>query len=172
VSLSRPTSDSADGPWLYPFRQSPQSTIPGQASFRPFVSISMAYLGQTTAQLAGLVDTGAPAVLASGTIADQLGIDLDENEGEGVYAIGGHNAVAKYKTVDLSLHPADADEGVLVGWRAPVGFLSGWPNDGFLLLGIAGFLDQFTVTVSVDPPRQTVAIEPRDAFRARFGTEA
>jgi hypothetical protein len=69
-------------PWLYPYREDPQHTRLGQPVFRPFVQVSLANGGESTTMLDGLVDTGADAILASDLLADQLGIDLAEHEGE------------------------------------------------------------------------------------------
>lgn len=63
-----------------------QSTRLGEPVFRPFVYVSLVCGEQNTTLLEGLVDTGADAVLASDLLAEQLGIDLADNEGETSHA--------------------------------------------------------------------------------------
>jgi hypothetical protein len=70
-----------------------------------------------------LVDTGADAILASDLLTEQLGIDLDENEGETSHAVGGRVVTARYKTVNLRLHSSDAETGDYREWQAQVGFI-------------------------------------------------
>ena len=96
--------------WLYPYREDPQQTRLGQPVFRPFVPVSLATNDASTPELEGLVDTGADAILASDLLADELGLDLGENEGEELHAVGGRTITARYKTVSLSLHQHDARE--------------------------------------------------------------
>jgi hypothetical protein len=154
-------------PWLYAYREDAQSTRLDGPVFRPFVAISLVHGEQSTWQLTGLVDTGADAILASDLLADQLGVDLEDHEGETAHAVGGRIATARYKTIGLRLHPPDAEEREYVEWQAQVGFIGGWHSDGLVLLGSVGFLDRFTVTASRFA--QAIAVEERDAFDDRFG---
>ena len=110
----------------------------------------MAHGGETTTVLDGLVDTGADAILASDLLAEELGIDLDDHEGETSHGVGGKYRKAQYKTVSLRLHAGDAEVSEYREWQAQV-----------------GFLDRFTVTASRFS--QAVAVEERDAFDNRFG---
>jgi Aspartyl protease len=107
--------------WLYPYREDPQQTRLGQPVFRPFVPVSLAASDASTPELEGLVDTGADAILASDLLADELGLDLTENEDEELHAVGGRTITARYKTVTLRLHHHD-DSGAQREWEAPVGF--------------------------------------------------
>jgi len=169
--MSRSMSAWADAPplpWLYPYREDAQSTRLGEPVFRPFVPISLVHGDQSVWQLTGLVDTGADAILASNLLAEPLGIDLADNEGESTHAVGGRVLTSQYKTIGLQLHPSDAAEDVYLEWQAPVGFVEGWHSDGLVLLGSIGFLNRFTVTASRFA--QAVAVEDRDAFDERFGT--
>lgn len=88
--MSRSTSALADPqplPWLYPYREDPQSTRLGEPVFRPFVYVSLVCgASRTRRYWKGLVDTGADAVLASDLLAEQLGIDLADNESETSHA--------------------------------------------------------------------------------------
>jgi hypothetical protein len=155
-------------PWLYPYREEPYATRLGEPIFRPFVEISLAHGGESTTVLDGLVDTGADAILASDLLAEQLGIDLSDHEGETPHAVGGRVLMARYKTISLRLHSGDAEVGRYREWEAQVGFVQDWHSYSFVLLGSVGFLDQFTVTASRFA--QAVAVEDRDAFDERFGT--
>jgi hypothetical protein len=168
--MSRFTSASAEPqrlPWLYPYREDPQSTRLGEPVFRPFVYVSLACGEQNTTLLEGLVDTGADAVLASDLLAEQLGIDLADNEGETPHAVGGRTLMARYKTVSLRLHPRDGSLHEYQEWEAQVGFVQGWHSYSLVLLGSVGFLDSFTVTASRFA--QAVAVEGRTVFDERFG---
>jgi hypothetical protein len=155
-------------PWLYSYREEGRSTRLGQAILRPFVQVSLVHRNQSTSQLSGLIDTGADAILASDLLTVELGIDLAENEGEAIHAVGGKVLETRYKTIDLRLHTSDAEEDVYIQWQAQVGFVKGWHSDGLVLLGSIGFLDQFTVNASRFA--QAVAVEDRDTFDERFGT--
>lgn len=75
---------------------------------------------------------------------------------------------ARYKTVSLRLHPRDGSLHEYQEWDAQVGFVQGWHSYSLVLLGSAGFLDQFTVTASRFA--QAVAVEERTVFDERFGT--
>jgi hypothetical protein len=130
------------------------------------VPIALANGDQATFQLTGLIDTGADSILASDYLAEQLGVGLDDHEGETTLGVGGHVAVVRYKTISLRLYPEGEDD-LYIEWQAPVGFIPNWHSYGFVLLGSVGFLDQFTVTASRFA--QAVAVEERDAFDERFG---
>jgi Aspartyl protease len=135
--------------------------------FRPFVPVSLAFAGRSTPELEGLIDTGADGVLASDLLADALGLDLSENEGEERHAVGGRIVTARYKTVELRLHHHDGNPNQFHQWEALVGFVQGWHSFGLVLLGSVGFLDHFTVTASRFA--QAIAVENHDTFDARFG---
>jgi Aspartyl protease len=170
TQANRSTSVLADPgplPWIYPYREDPQSTRLGQPVFRPFVQISLAAADRSTPVLDGLIDTGADAILASDLLADQLDLDLEDNDGQTAHAVGGRTVTARYKTVELRLHSADPTASQYRQWQAQVGFISGWHSYSFVLLGSVGFLDQWTVTASRFA--QAVAIEAHDAFDERFG---
>jgi hypothetical protein len=155
-------------PLLYNYRQDGQSTRLGQPVLRPFVQIALVNGEASTPQLTGLIDTGADSILASDLLCVELGIDLDDNEGEHTHVVGGGTLNARYKTIGLRLHSRDGATDVYQEWQAPVGFVKGWHNDGFVLLGSVGFLDQFTLTANRFA--QGVAVEERDTFDERFGT--
>lgn len=168
TQTSRSTSALAEPktPWLYPYREDPQQTRLGQPVSRPFVPVSLATDDASTPELEGLIDTGADAILASDLLADELGLDLADNDGEELHAVGGRTVVARCKTVSLRLHHRD-DSSTLCEWRAPMGFVDGWHSFGLVLLGNVGFLDHFTIAASRFS--QAVAVEDRDTFDDRFG---
>ena len=173
MRMSRSTWALADQeplPWLYPYREDPQHTRLGQPVFRPFVPVSLAVAGASTPELEGLIDTGADGVLASDLLAEELGIDLSEHEGEATHAVGGRTVTARYKTVALRLHHHDAGPEELRQWETLVGFVEGWHSFGLVLLGSVGFLDRWTVTASRFA--QAIAVEDKDAFDNRFGIVA
>jgi hypothetical protein len=107
-------------PWIYPYREDPQSTRLGQPVFRPFVQISLAAADRSTPVLDGLIDTGADAILASDLPADQLDLDLKGNDGQTAHAVGGRTVTARYKTVELRLHSADLDCVAIPAVASPV----------------------------------------------------
>lgn len=113
------------------------------------------------------MDTGADAILASDLLAEQIGVDLIEHEGETPHAVGGRTLTARYKTIRLRLHPRDGEVDEYREWEAQVGFVQDWHSYSFVLLGSVGFLDRFTVTASRFS--QAISVEERDAFDRRFG---
>ena len=159
-------ADQKPFPWLYPYREDPQHTRLGHPFLRPFLPVSLA-AAASTPELEGLVDTGADAILASDLLAEEIGMDLSDCEGEAPHAVGGRTVTARYKTVALRLHPPGGSPQEYCEWEAPVGFVEGWHSFGFVLLGSVGFLDRFTVTASRFA--QAIAIEDRNAFDDRFG---
>src|SRR5680860_1061032 len=81
-SMSEWAESLPSPPWLYPYREYAQSTRLDGPVFRPFVPISLCNEERDTLRLTGLVDTGADSILASDLLAEQLGIDLDDHDGE------------------------------------------------------------------------------------------
>ncbi len=160
-------ADRQPFPWLYPYREDPQHTRLDQPVFRPFVPVSLAIGDASTPELEGLIDTGADGILASDLLAEELGLDLSDNEGEERHAVGGRTVTARYKTVTLRLHHHDVGPDERREWEALIGFVGGWHSFGLVLLGSVGFLDRFTVTASRFA--QAIAVEEREAFDERFG---
>jgi hypothetical protein len=143
-------------PWLYPYREDPQETRrQGEPVLRPFVCVSLANGEKHTALLDGLIASGSDGVIASALLADQLGIDLSDNEGEFVHSVSGRPVKARQKTLSLRLHPPDACKDVFIQWQTQIGFVEKW--HGFVTLGNVGFFDHFKVTVGGSS--QAVAIE-------------
>ena len=95
-------------PWLYPYRQDAQLGWRGELVLRPLLPVSLVNGDRETPRLAGLVATGADLTLVSDLLAEQLGIDLEDYEGEGDHLAAGGVVRARYKTIDLRLHAPDA----------------------------------------------------------------
>jgi Aspartyl protease len=93
-------------PWLYP-SGGPPADAPGAAGVSALRARLACHDDASTPELEGLIDTGADAILASDLLADELGLDLADNEGEELHAVGGRTVVARYKTVSLRLHHHD-----------------------------------------------------------------
>jgi hypothetical protein len=176
-------------PWLYPYRRDVQLGWRGELVLRPLLPVSLVNGDRGTPRLAGLVASGADLTLVSGLLAEELGIDLEDYEGEGAHRFGIGEVRARYKTIDLRLHSpddlslhssddlrlhspddlclrsTDAAQGEYRPWRqwrSKIGFVENcWYSDGLVVLGGVGFFDQFEVAIG--GPSQAVAIEDPDA---------
>ena len=147
-------------PWLYPYRQDAQLGRHGETVLRPLLPVSLVNGDRGTPRLAGLVASGADLTLVSGLLAEQLGIDLEDNEGEDAHRFGIGVVKARYKTIDLRLHAPDAAETGYREWRSKIGFVENcWYSNGLVVLGNVGFFDQFEVAIG--GPSQAVAISVR-----------
>jgi hypothetical protein len=180
--------------WLYPFRQDAQLGWHGELVLRPLLPVSLVNGDRETPRLAGLVASGADLTLVSALLAEQLGIDLEDYEGEGDHLAAGGVVRARYKTIDLRLHAPDADlhspddlclhstdaaqdtaeDGYRQWrqWRSKIGFVENcWYSDGLVVLGGVGFFDQFEVAIG--GPSQAVAITdpPGDYVSAAPGPD-
>ena len=167
-------------PWLYPYRQDAQLGWRGETVLRPLLPVSLVNGDRGTPRLAGLVASGADLTLVSNLLAEQLGIGLEDYEGEGDHLAAGGVVRAKYKTIDLRLHAPDAEQDPNAGqdpdaaqdaaedgyrqwrqWRSKIGFVQDcWYSNGLVVLGSVGFFDQFEVAIG--GPSQAVAVEDPD----------
>ena len=95
-------------PWRYSYRRDVQLGWHGELVLRPLLPVSLVNGDRGTPQLAGLVASGADLTLVSGLLAEQLGIGLEDYEGEGAHRFGIGEVRARYKTIDLRLHAPDA----------------------------------------------------------------
>jgi hypothetical protein len=164
--------------WLYPFRQDAQLGWHGELVLRPLLPVSLVNGDRETPRLAGLVASGADLTLVSALLAEQLGIDLEDYEGEGDHLAAGGVVRARYKTIDLRLHAPDAGQGPDAAedgyrqwrqWRSKIGFVENcWYSDGLVVLGGVGFFDQFEVAIG--GPSQAVAITDPDAYPDSLAT--
>ena len=164
-SSTTPVLTEREGPpWLYPYRQDAQLGWHGESVLRPLLPVSLVNGAMRTPRLAGLVASGADLTLVSGLLAEQLGIDLEDYEGEGDHLAAGGVVRARYKTIDLRLHAPDAAETGCREWRSKIGFVENcWPSNGLVVLGNVGFFDQFEVAISAFA--HSVAIESPDPHR-------
>jgi hypothetical protein len=140
----------------YPYRQDAQLSWDSKLVLRPLLPVSLVNGDRETPRLAGLVASGADLTLVSDLLAEQLGIGLEDYEGEGVHRFGIGVVEARYKTIDLRLHSPDAAETGYRQWRAKIGFVQDWHSNGLVVLGSVGFFDQFVV--SMGGSAQAVAI--------------
>jgi hypothetical protein len=133
----------------YPYRQDAQLGWHGETVLRPLLPVSLVNGDRGTPRLAGLVATGADLTLVSDVLAEQLGIDLEDYEGEGDHLAAGGVVRARYKTIDLRLHAPDAEQDGYRQWRSKIGFVENcWYSNGLVVLGGVGFFDQFEVAIS------------------------
>jgi hypothetical protein len=175
-------------PWLYPFRQDAQLGWRGELVLRPLLPVSLVNGDRWTPRLAGLVATGADLTLVSDVLAEQLGIDLDDYEGEGDHLAAGGVVRARYKTIDLRLHSPDdlclhstdaaQDPNAAQDeyrpwrqWRSKIGFVENcWYSNGLVVLGSVGFFDQFEVAIG-GPSQAVVIADPGDYVSAAPGPD-
>jgi hypothetical protein len=157
--------------WLYPYRQDAQLGWHGETVLRPLLPVSLANGSRETPRLAGLVASGADLTLVSDVLAEQLGIDLEDYEGEGTHRAGIGVVKARYKTIDLRLHAPGAEQDGYRQWRSKIGFVENcWYSNGLVVLGLVGFFDQFEVAIG--GPSQAVAIaDPGDYVSAAPGPD-
>jgi hypothetical protein len=167
-------------PWLYPYRQDAQLGWHGELVLRPLLPVSLVNGDRRTPRLAGLVASGADLTLVSGLLAEQLGIGLEDYEGEGAHRFGIGVVRARYKTIDLRLHAPDAErdpdaehspdteQDGYREWRSRIGFVQDWPSNGFVVLGNVGFFDQFEVAISAFA-HSVAVVDPGDCVSAAPG---
>jgi len=149
--------------WLYPYRQDAQLGWHGEQVLRPLLPVSLVNGDRGTPRLAGLVATGADLTLVSDVLAEQLGIGLEDYEGEGDQLAAGGVVRARYKTIDLRLHSPDAADSGYREWRSKIGFVENcWYSNGLVVLGNVGFFDQFAVAIG--GPSKAVAVEHPSAY--------
>lgn len=118
--------------------------------------VSLASGEQNTALLEGLLDTGADAVLASDLLAEQIGIDLADNEGETPHAVGG-------RTVLFSRHLAAACPESS-GWSCRAGAVSCGEVIGVTIINARRIVEQdgyLTITLP-----HAVRVQARDLASA------
>lgn len=120
------------------------SRLPGTADFRlilrPVITIRItgpASEGRWDA----LVDTGADETLLPLSLAELLGIELDQETTSQAAGISGDPLTIHYGSVDFQI----ASDLEIVSWNTIVGFVEfGSSNDEVIVLGHGGCLDYFT----------------------------
>jgi len=91
--------------WLYPYLEDADSTRLGLPVFRPYVPISIVGPAGSSVIYDGLIDTGSDAILTSALVADYIGLDLEDHDGETTHAVAGAIMTARYKTVPPAASP-------------------------------------------------------------------
>jgi len=105
---------------------------------------------------ASMVDSGADDTIFPDSVATFLGIDLTNAPQGDALHVGGQSVAYRYARVGLSI----SDGMERYEWEAIVGFLPAPLRYG--LLGLAGFLEFFEVTLSGE--RKEVVIVPSATF--------
>jgi len=113
-----------------------------------------------------LVDAGGPVTVVAREVMSAGGGDPVDTGETLPIRLGGRQFSAPLFELTLeALPPGDLDVPA-IEWRGIVGVLSPFPHQGTsVILGQIGFLENFTVTFG--PER--FAVEPAEAFNARFG---
>lgn len=121
------------------FREIPDS---GQDTVRPRPIIDVVIEGLEIAPHACLIDSGATAVRLGAYVAELCGVDLS-GAPQATLAVGGARVNAAMAGVSLRI----ADDEEAYEWTAPVWFCDPW-IPAFGLLGLTGFFDHFSVTIT------------------------
>lgn len=134
-------------------------TIPDGLLHRPTVPIRLIGSGGSIV-VRGLLDTGADETIFPRSIAEMLGVELEEAEAVPVAGIGGHPVMAVLGTVDMEVGKGKQR----VRWRQQVRFATfARADDEEAILGHAGFLDFFTATF--DGKKHEVTLLPNKTLQ-------
>lgn len=122
------------------------SILPGSGDFRlilrPIVTVRISG-PKADARWDALVDTGADETVFPLSLAELLGVELDEEITSVAAGISGDRLKIHYGEVGLEI---EAD-GTRAAWRTTVGFVDfGRADDEVIILGHGGCLDYFTAT--------------------------
>lgn len=114
-----------------------------------------------------LVDSGSERTLAAPGLARAIGVDLSDAV-EVTLGIGGNTRRVRFAEVTVQLYQdvLNDEQEALAEWRCDVGFFSTWDPPWSMVLGRAGFFDQFTTTFHGD--LAAMVVEPYDAFDERW----
>lgn len=123
--------------------------------------------GEVSDGLYALVDSGCHHVLAAPWLADATGVDPKATSRELDLGIGGSKVKVRFADLRVRLLAPDGTDDQYVEWEAEVGFFDQWRPTFSMILGQKGFLDQFTVTMSLFALQ--TAVEPVEEFDQRFG---
>lgn len=123
----------------FSFREIPDA---GRATARARPIVDLVVEGLDIAPQACLLDTGATAIRLGDHVAELCGIDTTKSL-ETELAVGGALVSARMAIVSLQV----TSEQDTYQWSAPVWFCKPW-IPAFGLLGLAGFFDQFEVTIA------------------------
>jgi predicted aspartyl protease len=131
---------------LFPYREyriNPTVVFPDGVLYRPEVRVHV--IGPTDdVFLRGLVDTGADSTIFPRSIADAIGVELDDSRTSRASGFTGDQVAVTYAEVELEVMQRDEHRR----WRTLVGFVDyARPEWEQTLLGRSGFLDQFRATL-------------------------
>lgn len=127
----------------FPYREY-VSQFPGTTDFRLILRpvITIRILGPKSDTLwDALVDTGADETLLPLSLADLLGVELDEAATSQAAGISGDKLTIHYGDVEFQMESGND----MATWRTTVGFVEfGSADDEVIVLGHGGCLDYFT----------------------------
>ena len=126
----------------FPYREY-VSQFPGTSDFRlilrPVITIKIAG-PKAEARWDALVDTGADETLLPLSLAELLGVELNQDVTSQAAGISGDKLTIQYGDIELQI--TDGDEKAI--WRTTVGFVDfGSTDDEVIVLGHGGCLDYF-----------------------------
>jgi hypothetical protein len=138
----------------------PTPTLPGGVVYRPEVPVRVRGPAGTASFLVP-VDTGADETLLPRSVAEALGVVLDEARHWQVAGIGGRpiDVVLGKVAFELLARPRP------YRWSARIGFAAFAPDDELAILGHRGFLDRFTATFH--PRRHELTLTPASSRWAK-----
>ncbi len=129
----------------FPYREY-ISAYPGTSDYRLILRpvITIRIVGpRSEARWDALVDSGADETLFPMSLAEVLGVELDDQLTSEAAGISGDRLKIHYGDVELQIENGTE----IVSWKATVGFADfGSANDEVIILGHGGCLDFFTAT--------------------------
>jgi predicted aspartyl protease len=144
-----------------PFAVAATPAHPGSTvAHRPYVPFRVVDPRGST-RLDGLLDTGADEIILPRSIAEPLGIALDDNAHGRFRGVGGHVVIVVYGSVEIEVATTSQE----LRWSATVAFLDDGPG---AILGRTGFLEFFTATFNGN--QRHVTLTPNTAFPTRTAT--
>ncbi len=129
----------------FPYREY-VSVFPGSTDFRLILRpvITIRVVGpKADARWDALVDSGADETLFPLSLAEVLGVELDEELISEAAGISGDRLKIQYGDVELRIE----SDSEIIEWKTTVGFVDfGSASDEVIILGHGGCLDFFTAT--------------------------
>jgi Aspartyl protease len=144
---------------IFPYREY-VSILAGTSDFRlilrPVISIQISG-PKSVGRWDALVDTGADETLLPLSLAEVLGVKLDEEVTSEASGISGDKLTIRYGDVELRIESG----GESVTWRTTVGFVDfGQSDDEVIILGHGGCLDYFNA--NFDGARAELELPPNE----------
>ena len=139
-------------PYLrYVIRHGPTAFV-----YRPVIPVDLAGPAGEV-DFYALVDTGSDDTLIPRCVANELGLEVDDDRVEEVTGIGGEKTRIAQAQVEFRI--SDGEESVF--WNASVGVIGEGGGD-YVILGYKSCLQLFTATFSGD--RRILELTPNKAF--------